>query len=179
VGLDPKRDIQWITTSWQDDSMRAFLEGKADAFLGFPPQPQEMRARRIGQMLLSTANDRPWSQYFCCMIIGNRDFVARYPVATRKVLRAFLKAADVCANEPERAARYMVDKGHVPDYKYALGLVTELPYRRWRESDPEDTLRFYALRLREVGMIRNAPHKIIAQGTNWQFLNELKRELKA
>ncbi|MFN0040772.1 MAG: ABC transporter substrate-binding protein [Burkholderiales bacterium] len=178
VGLDPQRDIKWITTASQDESMQAFLDGRVDAFLGFPPQPQELRARRIGQMFLSTANDRPWSQYFCCMVLGNRDFVERYPIATKKVLRAILKAADVCGNEPERAARYMVDKGYVKDYTYALGLVTELPYRRWRDSDPEDSLRFYALRLREVGMVRNAPQKIISQGADWRFLNELKKEMK-
>jgi NitT/TauT family transport system substrate-binding protein len=49
----------------------------------------------------------------------------------------------------------------------------------WRETDPEDTLRFYALRLYEVGMIKTLPNKLIAQGTDWPFLNELKRELKA
>ena len=40
-------------------------------------------------------------------------------------------------------------------------------------------MRFYALRLHEVGMIKSTPQEIIAQGTNWRFLNELKRELKA
>ena len=73
----------------------------------------------------------------------------------------------------------MVDKGYVSDFKYALGLVTELPYRRWRESNPEDTLPFYASRLHEVGMIKATPQKPIAQGTDWRFLNELKREMKA
>jgi NitT/TauT family transport system substrate-binding protein len=28
-------------------------------------------------------------------------------------------------------------------------------------------------------MIKASPAKIIAQGTDWRFLNELKRELKA
>ncbi len=28
-------------------------------------------------------------------------------------------------------------------------------------------------------MVKNSPQKIIAQGTDWRFLNELKRELKA
>jgi NitT/TauT family transport system substrate-binding protein len=179
VGMNPHTDVHWITAASQDESMKLFLDKKADAFLGFPPQPQELRSRRIGRMFLSTATDRPWSQYFCCMVSANRDFAIRYPVATKKVLRAFLKAADICAKDPERAARYMVDNGYVADYKYALGLVTELPYQRWRESDPEDTLRFYALRLREVGMVKHAPQKLIAQGTDWRFLNELKRELKA
>jgi NitT/TauT family transport system substrate-binding protein len=54
-----------------------------------------------------------------------------------------------------------------------------LPYQRWREANPEDTLRFYALRLHEVGMIKSTPQKIIADGTDWRFLNELKKELKA
>ena len=47
-----------------------------------------------------------------------------------------------------------------------------------REYDPEDTMRFYALRLREGGLIKSTPNKIIADGTDWRFLEELKRELK-
>ena len=39
-------------------------------------------------------------------------------------------------------------------------------------------MRFYALRLHEAGMIKSTPQKIIAQGTDWHFLNEIKRELK-
>jgi NitT/TauT family transport system substrate-binding protein len=55
----------------------------------------------------------------------------------------------------------------------------EVPYAKWREYDPEDTIRFYALRLHEVGMITNNPQDIIARGSDWRFLNELKQELKA
>ena len=39
-------------------------------------------------------------------------------------------------------------------------------------------MRFYALRLLEAGMIKSNPNSIIAQGTDWRFFNELKRELK-
>jgi NitT/TauT family transport system substrate-binding protein len=53
-----------------------------------------------------------------------------------------------------------------------------IPYAKWREYDVEDTVRFYSLRLREAGMIKSAPNKIIAQGTDWRFFNELKHELK-
>ncbi|MBV8334723.1 MAG: ABC transporter substrate-binding protein, partial [Alphaproteobacteria bacterium] len=42
-----------------------------------------------------------------------------------------------------------------------------------------DTIRWYALRLRETGFVKSSPQKIIADGTDWRFLNELKRELKA
>jgi NitT/TauT family transport system substrate-binding protein len=35
------------------------------------------------------------------------------------------------------------------------------------------------LRLNEAGMITSAPNRLIAEGTDWRFLNELRRELKA
>jgi len=89
-----------------------------------------------------------------------------------------LKAADICALEPERAAQLLVDKGYVNRYEYALQTMKDIPYGRWREYDPEDTLRFYALRLHEAGMIKSSPQRIITQGTDWRFLNELKKELK-
>jgi NitT/TauT family transport system substrate-binding protein len=54
-----------------------------------------------------------------------------------------------------------------------------VPYDRWREYDIEDSLRFYALRLHDAGMVESNPNQIIAEGTDWRFLNELKRELKA
>jgi NitT/TauT family transport system substrate-binding protein len=61
VGIDPHRDITWITQA-APESMRLLAEGQIDAFLGFPPEPQELRARRIGHLLLSMTVDRPWSQ---------------------------------------------------------------------------------------------------------------------
>jgi NitT/TauT family transport system substrate-binding protein len=177
VGVNP-RDIQWITTSSAADAMQRFSEGKADAFLAFAPQPQELRAKKVGRVVLNTTHDRPWSQYFCCMFNARHEFVERYPVATRRALRAILKAADLCAREPERAARFLVAKGYEPRYDLALEVLKDLPYRRWRDADPEDTLRFHALRLHEVGIIQSSPQKLLAQRADWRFLNELRRELK-
>jgi NitT/TauT family transport system substrate-binding protein len=113
------------------------------------------------------------------MLTGNREFVRKNPVATKRAMRAILKAADICATEPERAARFVTQRGYAPSYAVALEVFRDLPYRRWREASPEDTLRFHALRLHEVGMIKTSPQKLIAQGTDWRFFNELKRELKA
>ena len=177
VGLDPRKDITWLTHPGEE-SMRLLAEGKVDAFLGFPPQPQELCAQKIGHVVVNSATDRPWSQYFCCIVTGSREFVRKNPVATKRALRAILKSADICAHEPERAARYLVDKGYATRYDYAVQVMKELPYGKWREYDPEDTIRFYALRLHEVGMIKASPQRIIAQNTDWRFLIELKRELK-
>ena len=60
-----------------------------------------------------------------------------------------------------------------------LEVLKGLPFARWRDTSPEDTLRFHALRLHEGGIIKSEPQKIIAQGTDWRYLNELKKELKA
>jgi NitT/TauT family transport system substrate-binding protein len=59
VGMDPRKDVNWITMPTTAEAMRVFVEGKADAFLGFPPQPQELRARKIGRVIVNTAQDRP------------------------------------------------------------------------------------------------------------------------
>ncbi|MGH6895109.1 MAG: ABC transporter substrate-binding protein [Geminicoccaceae bacterium] len=178
IGLDPANDIDWVTTA-PARPMALFADGKIDAFLGLPPEPQELRSRKIGNVIVDSAIDRPWSQYFCCMLAGNTDFIHKYPVATKRVLRAILKATDLCVTEPERVARRLVDGGFTERYDYAIQTLTEIPYAQWRDYDPEDTIRFYALRLHEAGMVRSSPNKIIADGTDWRFLNELKRELKA
>jgi NitT/TauT family transport system substrate-binding protein len=178
VGLDPRKDVNWVTHPFAE-SMRLLAEEKIDAFLGFPPEPQELRAKKIGHVVVNSMMDKPWSQYFCCMVAGNREFVRKNPVATKRALRAIVKAADLSAREPERVARFLVDKGYTKNYEYALHALKDIPHGQWREYDPEDTLRFYSLRLQEVGMIKSSPQKIIAQGTDWRFLRELKKELKA
>jgi NitT/TauT family transport system substrate-binding protein len=178
VGLDPKKDLKLVDV-FGAEAVDLFAEGKLDAYMAFPPEVQELHARKVGHVILKTAADPPWSQYFCCMMAANREYTTRYPVATKRVIRAVLKAADLCAGEPEVAARLIVEGGFTERYEYALQTLTENPYGAWREYDAEDTIRFYALRLHEAGMIKNSPQKIIANGTDWRFLDEVKRELKA
>jgi NitT/TauT family transport system substrate-binding protein len=177
VGLDPRKDLNVVMHPGAD-SMRLLAEGQIDAYLGFPPEPQEMRAKQIGHVVVNSTVDRPWSQYVCCMLVGNRELVRTHPVATKRALRAILKAAGVCALEPEQAAQFIVDKNYAKRYAYALQVMKEIPYGQWREYSAEDSLRFYALRLHEVGMLKSSPQKLIAHGTAWRFLNELKKELK-
>ena len=177
VGLDPAKDIHWIT----DPSLQPvdlFVEGKIDAFLAAPPVLQEVRARNIGHVIASSITDRPWSQYYCCMLATSTEFARKYPVATKRALRAILKAADLCASDSRRAAQLMVDGGFAARHDYALQALSEVRYDVWRDFDPEDSLRFYALRLHEAGLIKANPQKLISEHTDWRLLNELKRELK-
>jgi NitT/TauT family transport system substrate-binding protein len=76
-----------------------------------------------------------------------------------------------------RVARFMVEKGDVERDDYTLEMLTDVPYNQGRQHDPEATVRFYALHRHEAGMINSIPQQLIAQGTTWRFLNELKREL--
>jgi hypothetical protein len=49
----------------------------------------------------------------------------------------------------------------------------------WRDDDAQDSLRFYGLRLYEAGMVKQDPNQLIARGTNWQPLADVKRDLAA
>jgi NitT/TauT family transport system substrate-binding protein len=179
VGIDPRTEIEWITTAKWGDAKRLFVDGKVAAFLGFPPEPQDLRAINVGRVIIDTTYDRPWSQYFCCMVGARNEFIEKNPVATKRALRAILKAADICSADPEQAARVLVDRGWEPRYDLALEVIKSLSYNRWRTDNPADTIRFHSLRLREAGMIKSTPQQIIERGSNFKFLNELKRELKA
>ena len=177
VGLDPGKDINWVVHP-PAEAMQLLAEGKIDALMAFPPGPQELRAKQIGRVVVSSTLDRPWSQYFCCMAVANREFARNYPIATKRALRAILKATDICAVEPERAARSVLASGVAKRYDYALQTMQDVSYGQWREYDPEDTIRFYALRLHEVGMIQSTPQAIIENGTDWSFFSELRTTLK-
>ena len=123
--------------------------------MGFSLEPTRATpSRKIGCVVVIDAVDRPWSQYFCCVTVANQEFAGKYPVATKRALRVILKAADICALEPERAARSLVDKGVIDRYDYALQTMKDVVYTKWREYSPEDTVRFYALRLQEAGMVK-------------------------
>ena len=178
VGLDPKIDLTLV-----DDPalkpLELFAEGRLDAYLGAPPEPQILHARKVGHVILRTAVDRPWSEYFCCMLAGNRDYVRRHPAATKRVIRAFLKAADLCARAPEQAARTLVEGGFADRYDYALQTLKENPYGGWRDYGAEDSVRFYALRLHDLGFVKSSPQKVLTEATDFRFFDQLTRELKA
>jgi len=177
VGIDLEHDVEFVELSLTD-VVPAFLEDRVDVCLFTRPNSTTLRNAKIGHVVVDGPTDPPWSQYFGAMATGNRDFVEKHPAATKRALRAILKAADVCAREPERAAHYLVDKGLTPfAYEQALDAITGVSFAAWREFDPEDTMRFYALRLKEAGLVKSTPDELIARATDWRYLEEIKREL--
>jgi NitT/TauT family transport system substrate-binding protein len=178
VGLNPKTDIQWITTDDVAEPMDLFVQGRIDAYLAYVSEAQDLRARKIGHVIMDMGRDKLFANCFCCMIVGRADFVQRYPVATKRALRAILKATDLCSTEPERAARQLVEAGLAQHYDLARQTLIDIPYASWRELDPEDTLRFYALWLYEFRELNSDPNKLLAKGGDWRFLEQIRRELK-
>ena len=176
VGLDPAKDINWIAIGGASKN-DLLTNGKIDAFMTSPPRAQELRARGTGHVILNSELDRPWSQYFCCMLVGSADFVRRNPIATKRVVRAMMRATDICAAKPDWVAQRLVDRGLMARYNYVRQGLEDVSYRAWRDYDAEDAVRFWALRERELGMIKSSPDKIIATGTDWRFLREVRQEL--
>ncbi len=177
VGLDPRRDIRWLTHP-PVVAKRLLAAGQIDAFLRFPPDPQDLREQKVGRVLLDSAIDRPWSQYFCCMVAANREFAQKNPVATKRALRAIIKGSELCSTDPELGAKAFLNLGYDANPNHARQALREIPYGRWRDYKPEETIRFYALRLREAGMVKSAPRKLIAEGCDWRLFEQLKKEMK-
>jgi NitT/TauT family transport system substrate-binding protein len=179
VGIDLEHEVESVVLADPlSDLLPAVQAGTIDAWLSAGAFTTIFRRASIGHVFLDTLVDPPWSQYFGGMVTGNRAFVEKHPAATKRALRAILKATDVCAKEPERAARYLVDKGLTTwDYDLTLDAIDARTFAAWREFNPEDTMRFNALRLKESGLVKSNPDELIARATDWRYLNEIKREL--
>jgi len=179
VGIDFENDVEFVELSLAD-IFSAIQEDRVDVWLSTRRSAQLFQQLNIGHVLIDGLTDPPWSQYFGHMATGNRDFVEKNPAATKRALRAILKGADVCAREPQRAARYLVDRGFTV-LPYDEGLIDGIhapSYASWRDFDPEDTMRFYALRLRDAGLVKSTPDELIARAADFRYLNEIKRELE-
>lgn len=176
-GLDPKKDINFMVYPMAEQ-IDLLAKGKIDAFLGWPPQPQAAKAQKVGHIVISTTTDKPYSDNFCCMLVGNQTFVQRNPEATRRALRAILKGANMCGLDPEGSAKYLIDQNYAKGLEFTTAAMKSIPWGVWNKLDPEATLRFYAVRMHEAGVIKMAPDRIIQRGADWRFLNELKKELK-
>jgi NitT/TauT family transport system substrate-binding protein len=178
IGIDVETEVEFVGALSVPDTITQARAGTIDAWGGTRPLTTAFRKLNLGHVLIDGIVDPPWSQQFMAFATGNNDFVEKHPAATKRALRAILKATDVCAREPERAARYLVDKGYMQvTYESVLDGIPGRAYAAWRAFNPEDTMRFIALRLNEAGIIKSTPDELIARATNWRYLDEIKREL--
>jgi len=179
VGLDIQRDVKLVNHP-PSDNARLLSSGEVDAVVAFPPISKDLEAKGIGRVVLNSMTDPPWSNYYCCTAVVNRDWMKKHPVATKRALRAVLKGADVVHKDPIGSARSMLNKGVVSNanFDYTCQALKEIPYHIWRDFDPVDSVRFYSLRMKEAGLIKSTPKDILKRGTDFRYLEQLKRELK-
>jgi NitT/TauT family transport system substrate-binding protein len=179
VGLDLAKDVK-IVNHPPADNARILASGEVDAVVAFPPVSKDLRVKGIGRVVLNSLTDPPWSNYYCCTAITSRAWTEKYPVATKRALRAILKGADAVAKDPDGSARFMVDRGYSDNFQYTCDILKEIPYDHvWRDFDPADSIRFYALRLKQAGIIKSTPEEILERGTNFDFLAQLRKELQS
>ena len=178
VGLDPVKDVNWVFEPKYSKWKSLFVADKVDLVNAFAPFTYQLEETGVGHVLLDTTMDDPWRNFFCCMIGARGEFVRKYPIATKRALRALAKAQQFCAHDQENAAKKLVELGATKRLDHAKRALRELNYSAWRVYDPAATLRFFSLRLREVGMVKSSPTDIIKRGTDFRFLNELRAELK-
>jgi NitT/TauT family transport system substrate-binding protein len=172
VGITPDVSLRMLV----DVQPNRFIGGTGDAYLAHPPNGETLRALEVGKILVDTTTDAPWSQYFCCLFAANSGFVERNPIATRRALRALYRAVDRCAAEPDAVGEYLAGRGFALNIEHAKKIMGHIPWAAWRDYDPEETLRFYALRLKETGVIDQAPGDVIKRGVDWRFLESLREE---
>jgi NitT/TauT family transport system substrate-binding protein len=196
IGITLK-DVDFVEAGGPDDypgMIGAFVEGRADAVLAGGPQGPFLKRllKRPGHVILETMTETPWSQYFCCNLVANRDWAQQNPVATKAVTRALLRATDAAASDHARAARDAVAliaarskeiggpaaSGNFEDESIVTETMAMCTYN-WRELDPEDTLRFFALQLANVGLITSTPQQIIARGSDFAYMRQWKSESKS
>jgi len=186
IGMDPRTDVNFIEIGPDIPALRdAFIDGRSAAFIASAANGPQLRRnpKNPGTVILDTTMDKPWSQYYCCQLVANRDWAQRYPVATKRVTRAVCRAADLVAKDRASAAHQYVAGGFfsttpaATDEDIVNEVIGDLSYD-WRELDPEDTLRFFALRLADAKLVKLTPQELISRGSDFAYMRQLRTELK-
>ncbi len=166
-----------IVGSYNREDLPSLLQSRqVDAVLALQPTGENLRNLEGVRVILNSEVDPPFSSHYCCVFFANRRFVKKNPIATKRVLRALLKGTDLVAQDPEAATRLLMTLDSTIDYGTLLKMLSHLPYNVWANRSPEDSLRFYALRLRDAGELKSTPDKVL-ESADWRFLEQLKREL--
>lgn len=180
VGIDPRTEVNFVEIGPNLNALRdAFIDGRSQVFIApaaFGPELHR-NPKNPGKVILDTTTDTPWSHYYCCQLVANRNWARKNPVATKRVTRAVLRAADAVAKDKARAAHEYAVRFPGNDEQIVNEVIKDLSYA-WRDLDPEETLRFFALRLADAKLVKSTPQQIIAQGSDFGYMRQLMTDLK-
>jgi NitT/TauT family transport system substrate-binding protein len=178
VGIDARTEVNFVPAGTATSTLEVFLQGRSDALLAAAFQVPLLRAdpRNGGRLLMSNLEDKPWSQYYCCQLIANRDWVRQYPTAAKRATRAILKANDRVAKDPAAAVLAGVAQGlFTISYDTVLAVLKNCKYE-WRDFDAEETLRFFALQLAEYKLVKGVPQQLVGQSSDYAYVRELRKQ---
>lgn len=181
IGMRPT-DALFVEAGPNGSPFGLFRDGKVDAFITLGHLGSLVRSdpTNTARVILDITMDSPWSQYYCCLLIADRDWARANPTAVKRATRAILRAIDEVAGDRTGAARAAIDKKIYPPQvteRLISDTIADLSYD-WRDHEPGDTIRFYALRLAEADLVKKSPQQLIAEGTDFAWFHELRRELK-
>ena len=165
-----------VVTSYDPEKLPHLLQShEIDAVLALQPSAENLRDLEGVRVIFDSATDQPFVNEYCCMLFANSRFVKENPLATLRALRALLKGAESIAEDPGRAASLLgnLDRSIVVDDAHRE--LQHLPYDLWRTFSPEESLRFYALRLKEAGETSMDPNKLV-KTADWRFLDRLRQD---
>ncbi len=184
VGIEPAA-VNFVELGAAANPRDAFMEGKSDAYLAQAEQGTLLQAdpKNPGKLILDTTMDKPWSQVDCCLLVANREWLKANPVAAKRATRAILRSADAVTKDRRSAPGAAIATGlfsSSPGITEAVvaDTIKDLSFD-WRDYDPEETVRFFALQLSDAKLIGKTPQEIISAGTDFAYFRQLRRELKA
>jgi NitT/TauT family transport system substrate-binding protein len=181
VGIDPRRDVNFVAYGEASSPLEIFLQGQSDAILVLANEVPTLRAspKNAGnKLLINMLQDPPWRQYYCCQLIVNRDWAHQNPAATRRVTRALLRANDRVAKDPAAAVTAGVAQGMVAPagYDFERAVLKNSSFE-WRDIDAAATLLYFAVQLAQVKLVNGRPQQLVTQASAFEILAELKRQL--
>jgi NitT/TauT family transport system substrate-binding protein len=182
VGIDPLKDVHFVEAGVDEYArmISAYAEGRADAVLAGGAQgPILRRLNAPGHVIFDTMTAKPWSQYGCCHLVANRDWAHQNPNAAKRVTRAVLRATDEATRDPARAARDYAAAGLGNKDASLVTAAMAMTKYNWRDADPEETVRFFGLRLLAAKVIESTPQQLIAAGLDLAYAKQLRGELKS
>jgi NitT/TauT family transport system substrate-binding protein len=111
-GIDPKNGVEWVTMPGAAMA-KALDEGQVDAVASAEPIGSLLVAQNKAHKVCDQANDTPYDDEYCCVVVVNGALGRDNPSAAAKITRALLKGAKWVSVNPTAAARIAVEKNYV------------------------------------------------------------------
>jgi NitT/TauT family transport system substrate-binding protein len=151
-GMDPRKDVEWVTMA-EDTIAKALDEGRVDAVASAEPVGTMLMAANKVRKVCDQASDTPYDDEYCCAVVVNGAFAAKYPATSAKITRALLKGAKWVDVNPTAAAELAVDGKYVAATKeinaQAIGM---LKYRPGVAKARQD-VQTAALEMKKAGFL--------------------------